>query len=93
MRFKERAWTRVDWALAAICALMVYGILFKGRGIYVFPLSLWLAGDWAPPLLALIVALPVGLRRRDPVGALILALVGCSLIVAVGGEINRGPFT
>ena len=92
MRFKERAWTRVDWALAAICALMVYGILFKGRGIYVFPLSLWLAGDWAPPLLALIVALPVGLRRRDPVGALILALVGCSLIVAVGGEINRGPF-
>jgi signal transduction histidine kinase len=92
MRFKERAWIRVDWALAAVCALLVYGVLFKGHGIYVFPLSLWLAGEWAPPLLALVVALPVGLRRRDPVGALILALVGCTLIVAVGGEINRGPF-
>ena len=92
MRFAERAWTRVDWALAAVCALLIYGVMFKGRDVYVFPLSLWLAGAWAPPLLAAIVALPVGLRRRDPVGALILALVGCSLIVAVGGEINRGPF-
>jgi signal transduction histidine kinase len=92
MRFAERAWTRVDWALAAVCALLVYGTLFKGRGIYVFPLNLWLADVWAPPLLAVVVALPVGLRRRDPVGALILALVACSLIIAVGGEINRGPF-
>ena len=45
MRFKGRAWTRVDWALAAICALLVYGTLFKGHGIYVFPLSLWLAAN------------------------------------------------
>jgi signal transduction histidine kinase len=92
MRFAERAWVRVDWALAVVCALLIYGVLFKGHDVYMFPLSLWLAGAWAPPLLAIIVALPVGLRRRDPVGALILALVGCSLIVAVGGEINRGPF-
>jgi signal transduction histidine kinase len=91
MRFKKRAWERVDWALAAVCALVVYGMMYKGHGIYVFPLGIWLAGDWAPPLLSVIVALPVGLRRRDPVGALLLALVGCSLIVAVGGEINRGP--
>jgi len=82
----------VDWATAAVCALLVYGIMFKGRGVYVFPLSLWLAGDWAPPMLAVLVALPVGLRRRDPLGALLLALVGCTLIVAVGGEITRGPF-
>jgi signal transduction histidine kinase len=92
MRFKRRAWIRVDWALAAVFALLIYGTLFKGHGMYVFPLSLWLAGDWAPPLLAVIVALPVGLRRRDPVGALLLALVGCTLVVAVGGEITRGPF-
>ena len=82
----------MDWALAAICALLIYGTLFKGHGIFVFPLSLWLAGDWAPPLLAVLVALPVGLRRRDPVGALLLSLVGCTLVVAVGGEITRGPF-
>ena len=94
MRFKERAWTRVDWALAAMCALLVYGIMYRASDhtVYVFPPSLWLAGAWAHPLLAVIVALPVGLRRRDPMGALLLALVSCSLIVAAGGEINRGPF-
>ena len=93
MRFKQRAWTRVDWALAAVCALLVYGVMDRApdHTVYVFPLSFWLAGAWAQPLLAVIVALPVGLRRRDPTGALLLALVGCSLIVAAGGEINRGP--
>jgi signal transduction histidine kinase len=95
MRFKERAWIRVDWALAAVCALLVYGVMSRGvpyHTLYVFPLSLWLAGGWAQPRLAAVVAVPVGLRRRDPTGALLLALVGCSLIVAVGGQINRGPF-
>jgi signal transduction histidine kinase len=83
----------VDWALAAVCALLVYGIMYKGgQGIYIFPLSLWLAGAWVPPLLSIVVALPVGLRRRDPIGALILALLGCSLIIAVGGEVSRGAF-
>jgi len=93
MRLKARAWTRLDWALAGVCALLVFGVMTKGAGaIYVFPLSIWLAGSWVPLLLAIAVALPVGLRRRDPVGALILALAACSVIVAVGGEINRGPF-
>ncbi len=94
MRFKERSWTRVDWALAAVCALLIYGTMYRASDhtVYVFPPSLWLAGAWAHPLLSVIVALPVGLRRRDPMGALLLALVSCSLIVAAGGEINRGPF-
>jgi signal transduction histidine kinase len=92
MRFNERAWTRLDWALAGVCAVLIYGVMVKGRGIYLFPLSVWLAGSWIPLVLAVVVALPVGLRRRDPPGALILALAGCSVIVAVGGEINRGPF-
>jgi signal transduction histidine kinase len=92
VRFKERAWTRLDWALAAVCAVLVYAVMLKGSGIYIFPLSIRLVGAWIPLLLAIVVALPVGLRRRDPVGALILALAGCSVIVAVGDEINRGPF-
>ena len=92
MRFSERAWTRLDWALAAVCAVLIYGVMVKGRGIYLFPLSVWLAGSWIPLVLAVVVALPVALRRRDPPGALILALAGCSVIVAVGGEINRGAF-
>jgi signal transduction histidine kinase len=93
MRFKERAWTRVDWALAAICALLIYGVMYKGsRGIYALPLQIWLAGTWVPPLLSIIVAFPVAVRRHDPIGAHILALVGCSLVIAAGGEITRGPF-
>jgi signal transduction histidine kinase len=66
--------------------------MVKGSGIYIFPLDIRLVGFWIPLLLAIVVALPVGLRRRDPVGSLILALAGCSVIVAVGGEISRGPF-
>jgi signal transduction histidine kinase len=93
MRFKERAWTRVDWALAAICALLVYATKVKGQGIHSFPVSLVSAGSWVPPLLlALLVAVPVGLRRRDPVGAFLLAMVGCVLIITAGGEISRGAF-
>jgi hypothetical protein len=91
MRVKARAWARLDWAVAAVCALFVYGITFRSHGFYVFPLSIWVAA-WGAPLLAIAVALPVGLRRRDPVGALILALAVCAVIVALGGEINRGPF-
>ena len=64
MRVNARAWTRLDWALAAVCALLVYGITFHGHGFYVFPLGIW-AGAWVAPLLAIAVALPVGLRRRD----------------------------
>ena len=90
-RFSERAWVRLDWALAAVCAVVVYSLMVKGSGLYLFPLSIRLAGAWIPLLLAVVVALPVGLRRRDPVGALILALAGSSVIVAVGGEISRGP--
>ncbi len=84
----------MDWALAAMCALLVYGIMYRApdHTVYVFPLSFWLAGGWARPLLSVIVAIPVGLRRRDPTGALLLALVACCLIVVAGGEINRGPF-
>jgi signal transduction histidine kinase len=92
MRFKERAWTRVDWALAAMCAFLVYGTMVRGQAIHEFPVSLWPAGPWAPPLLALLVAVPVGLRRRDSVGAFLLALVGCVLIIAADGQINRGAF-
>jgi signal transduction histidine kinase len=93
MRFKERAWTRVDWALAAICALLVYATLVKGHVIHSFPVSFVSAGSWAPALLlSLLVAVPVGLRRRDPIGAFLLALVGSVLIMTAGGQISRGAF-
>ncbi|MBO0818848.1 MAG: histidine kinase dimerization/phosphoacceptor domain-containing protein, partial [Actinobacteria bacterium] len=90
-RFKERTWTRLDWAVAAVLAVVNYSTLLRGQEAYVFPLGIW-ATAWMPPLLAIAVAVPVGLRRKDPVGSLVLALASCSVIVAVGGEVNRGPF-
>jgi len=90
-RFNERAWTRLDWALAVVCGILIYGTMLRGQAAYVFPLGIW-ADAWVPPLLAIALALPVGLRRKDPVGALVLALAGCSVIVAMGAEVNRGPF-
>jgi signal transduction histidine kinase len=92
MRFKERAWTRVDWALAAICAFLVYGIMLRGQAIRGFPMSVWPAAPWGPALLALLVALPVALRRRDAVGAFLLGLVSCVLVIIAGGQITRGAF-
>jgi signal transduction histidine kinase len=93
MRFHDRAWTRVDWALGAICTLIVYATMVKGQVVHRFPVSFVSVGSWAPALLlALLVGVPVGLRRRDPVGALLLALTGCVLIIAAGGEISRGAF-
>src|SRR5262249_58526639 len=90
-RFKERAWARLDWAAAVLGAVCVYAAMIKGGGIYIFPLDIRLMGAWIPLLLAIVVAVPVGLRRRDPVGALILALAGCSVIVAVGHAVSPGP--
>jgi len=40
MRFNDRAWTRLDWVLAAVCGVLVYGIMYRGRNIYAFPLSI-----------------------------------------------------
>ena len=84
----------MDWALAVICALIVYATMARGQGgIHGFPVSLVSAGSWVPPLLlALLVAVPVGLRRRDPMGAFLLALVGSVLIITAGGQVSRGAF-
>src|SRR5262249_59257146 len=90
-RFKERAWARLDWAAAVLGAVCVYAAMIKGGGIYIFPLDIRLMGAWIPLLLAIVVAVPVGLRRRDPVGALILALAGCSVVVAGGNAVSPRP--
>src|SRR5262249_2680641 len=90
-RCTGRAWIRRDGALPVVCGILIYGPRLGGQAVYVFPLGIW-ADAWVPPLLAIALALPVALRRKDPVGALVLALAGCSVVVAVGAEVHRGPF-
>ena len=43
-------------------------------------------------VLAIALAVPVAIRRRVPVRALVIVLAACVATLAVGGEITRGPF-
>jgi signal transduction histidine kinase len=43
-------------------------------------------------VLAIALSVPVAIRRRVPVRALVIVLAACVATLAVGGEITRGPF-
>jgi signal transduction histidine kinase len=43
-------------------------------------------------VLAVALSVPVAIRRRVPVRALVIVLAACVVTLAVGGEITRGPF-
>jgi signal transduction histidine kinase len=101
MRFRQRFWVRLDWAAAAVCALIVFCSFIDSTKSHSLIVS---SGSPRPPLLlapshyliALLLAagvsLPVGIRRRDPARALVLALAGCAVSLALGAEISHGPF-
>jgi signal transduction histidine kinase len=91
MRLPERFWVRLDWAAAAVCAVIVYVALLPGSRLYRLPLLLQLPGRWIPPVLAVGLALPVVIRRTDPVRAFILVLAGSTVVLALGGQISKGP--
>jgi signal transduction histidine kinase len=81
----------LDWITAALCAAVIYNVLFRGGVTYHLPHIAWDAVSWLPPLLALALSLPVVMRRRDPLLALALVLAACLVTMAFGGLINRGP--
>jgi signal transduction histidine kinase len=88
---RARVWVTLDWVVAALCAVLVYGTLFRGQVIHRVPLVPWDGRAWLAPLLAVGLSLPVAIRRRDPLLALALVLAGCVIAMAFGGVINRGP--
>ncbi len=75
---------------AALCAVVIYGVLFRGGVLYRVPYFGWDASAWRP-LLAIGLSLPVAIRRRDPLLALALVLAGCVITMVLGGMISRGP--
>ena len=83
----------LDYATAAICGVLVFGSLFHATVG-----SRSLVGVLSPrdaPLaavLAIALAVPVAIRRRVPVRALVIVLAACVATLAAGGEITRGPF-
>jgi len=90
MRLRRIHWVTLDYVTAAICAVIVFGLLYQG-GHAELPFSGVFAHDWLAPLLAVCLSIPVAIRRRDPVFSLVLVLVACSAVLVLSGRITRGP--
>ena len=92
MRLRRIHWVTLDYVTAAVCAVVIFGLLYKGGRLEQPPFSGVFARDWLAPLLAVCLSVPVAIRRRDPVFSLVLVLVACSAVLALSGRITRGPF-
>ena len=92
MRLRRIHWVTLDYVLAAVCAVIIFGLLYHGGRAGPSPVSGWLARDLVPPLLAAGLAIPVAIRRRDPVFSLVLVLVACAAVIVLGSRITSGPF-
>jgi len=91
MRLRRIHWVTLDCGLAAISAVIIFGLLYKGNGAGELPFSGGHVRDWLPPVLAVCLSIPVATRRRDPVFSLTLVLVGCAAVLWLDGRITRGP--
>jgi signal transduction histidine kinase len=78
---------------AVICGVVVFGSFFHATVGSQSLLGVLSPRD-APlaAVLAVALAVPVAIRRRVPVRALVIVLAACVATLAVGGEITRGPF-
>jgi signal transduction histidine kinase len=91
-RLGPRFWVTLDWVAATLCALIIFGLVLRGRRLYDFPYTEWQIQIWLRALLALGLSFPVAIRHRDPLLALALALAACVVTMALGGVLNNGPF-
>jgi signal transduction histidine kinase len=92
MRIRRVHWVALDYVLAAVCALIIFGTLFHGVALARLPVTGWHARDWLPPVLAVCLSIPVAIRRREPVLAFAMILAACAWVLVLRGEITRGPF-
>jgi signal transduction histidine kinase len=89
----RRFWVALDYAVAAGCAVIIFGLLFQSRSGTGFDGRRLVTPEW--PLLLLLaigLSLPVAIRRRAPAHALLLVLAACAVTLILGGAITRGPF-
>ena len=101
-RLRRRFWVGLDYAIAAGCAVAIFGALFHGGGARpsVFRSGTGLSGPGLlsprdallAGVLAISLSVPVAIRRRVPVRALAIVLAACLATLVVGGEIIHGPF-
>ncbi len=92
-RLRRRFWISLDYAAAALFAVLMFGFLVvhpangpRSLGGLLAPRDILLA------VLALGLSVPVAIRRRVPVRSLAIVLAGCLVTLVIGGEITRGPF-
>jgi signal transduction histidine kinase len=91
MRLRRIHWVTLDYVTAAVCAAIIFGLLYRGKGVSELPFAAAYVRDWLPPVLAVGLSIPVAIRRRDPVFSLALVLVGCAAVLWLDGRITRGP--
>jgi signal transduction histidine kinase len=91
MRIRRTHWVVLDYVVAAVCALIIFGTLFHGAALARLPVTGWHARDWLPPVLAVCLSIPVAIRRREPVLALAVILAACAWVLVLRGEVTRGP--
>ena len=91
MRIRRAHWVTLDYVLAAVCALIIFTTLYHGAALARLPVTGWHARDWLPPLLAVCLAVPVAIRRREPVVALVIILAACAWVLVLRGELTRSP--
>ena len=86
----RRLSTALDWTAAAVCAVIIIGVLIHtghapnrvGVRAAAWPLVL---------LLALGLAFPVTIRRKAPIRALAIVLACCVVLLVVGASLTSGP--
>jgi signal transduction histidine kinase len=91
MRIRRTHWVVLDYVLAAVCALIIFGTLFHGAALTRLLVTGWHAREWLPPLLAVCLSIPVAIRRREPVLAFAIMLAACTWVLVLRGELTRGP--
>ncbi len=87
----RRLWTVLDWTAAAICAVIVFGVLTHTQHTQ-YGVGLRAAAWPLVLLLALGLAFPVTIRRKAPLRALAIVLAGCVVLLAAGASLTTGPF-
>jgi signal transduction histidine kinase len=87
----RRVWTVLDWTAAAVCAVIIIGVLIHGEHVR-YGVGVRAATWPLIVLLALGLAFPVTIRRRAPVRALAIVLAGCVVLLVLGATLTSGPF-
>jgi len=94
----RRLWVVLDWTAAAVCAVIVFGVLTHTSSVaHVgghpgFGVGVRIAAWPLILLLALGLAFPVTFRHRAPVRALGIVLACCVVLLVTGASLSSGPF-